>query len=181
MKTIEKQITYFSDPGPDATAGVLTAVQKRLKEGDINMVVVASTTGKTGALFARALKGKSRVLAISWKKMDPQLKKEIKANGAQVLEVEDLPLESKDMEPVKKAYYALGQGFKVVVEDVLIATDHKLVEPYVDVISVAGSDVGADTAVVIRTTSTREMFSEEKTKKLEIREVLAMPLKKMWY
>jgi len=181
MKTIEKEITYFSDPGPDATAGVLTAVQKRLKEGDIKMVVVASTTGKTGVLFAKALKGKSHVLAISWKKMDPTLKKEIKANGAEAVEVEDLPLESKDMELARKAYYALGQGFKVVIEDVLIAADHKLVEPYIDVISAAGSDVGADTAVVIRTTRTKDIFSEEKTKKLEIREVLAMPLKKMWY
>jgi hypothetical protein len=75
----------------------------------------------------------------------------------------------------------LGQGFKVAVEVILIAADKGVIELYKDVIGVGGTGEGSDTAIVARATRTKEMFSADKSKKLEIREVLAMPLKKMWW
>jgi len=64
---------------------------------------------------------------------------------------------------------------------ILIATDKELVKPYVDVIGVGGTGTGADTAIVARSTRTKEAFGGDRQRKLEIREILAMPLAKKWW
>jgi len=50
-----------------------------------------------------------------------------------------------------------------------------------DVIAVAGSGEGCDTAIVVRATTSKEIFSRDRARKLEVREVIAMPLKKKWW
>jgi hypothetical protein len=74
-----------------------------------------------------------------------------------------------------------GQGFKVAVEVILIAADKKEVNLYEDIIGVGGTGKGSDTAIIARATTTEEIFSKDESKKLEIREILAMPLKKKWW
>ena len=44
-----------------------------------------------------------------------------------------------------------------------------------------GSGEGADTAIVARATTTSDIFCRDIKKKLEIREIIAMPLKKKWW
>ena len=68
---------------------------------------------------------------------------------------------------MKTAFRRFGQGMKVVVEDVVIACLTGILKIGVDVISIAGSSRGADTAVVINTASN---FSTVK-----IKEVICMP------
>jgi len=46
---------------------------------------------------------------------------------------------------------------------------------------VGGSGKGADTAIVARSTTTKEIFSKDSSKKLEVRDIIAMPLKKKWW
>ena len=48
-------------------------------------------------------------------------------------------------------------------------------------IGVGGTGMGADTAIVVRATRSNEIFADDESKKLEIREILAMPLKKHWW
>ncbi|MGB9806594.1 MAG: pyruvate kinase alpha/beta domain-containing protein [Thermoproteota archaeon] len=181
MSKVERPTTYFVKPGPENTEEVINAVLRRLEEGDIKTVVVASTTGRTGAKFAEALKGKAKVVAISHEKMDPKLKEEIINLGGTAVDQTHLPLHQRGMDKVRSAFYALGQGFKVAVEVILIAADKAVVKPYEDVVGVAGSGEGSDTAIVARSTTTREMFSEDPLRKLEVREIIAMPLKKKWW
>ncbi len=181
MAKIEKIVAYFETHGIENTEDVIQAVGKRVKEGDIKTVIVASTSGATGLKFAKALKGIAEVIAISHENMDSENKREIVRLGAKALDKTHLPLETRKMEAVKNSYYTLGQGFKVAVEVILIVADKAAVTLYKDVIGVGGTDKGSDTAIVARATTSKDAFSEDKGKKLEIREVLAMPLKKMWW
>jgi hypothetical protein len=178
---IEKSFVYFAEPGPENTDEVIKAVAKRIEEGDIKIVVVASTSGRTGLKFAEALKGKAKVVAISHEKMEPELKEKIVKLGGIAEDETHLPFHKKGMDDVRNAFYSLGQGFKVAIEVILIAADKKLIEPYKDVIGVAGSEEGSDTAIVARATISKEIFSRDSTKKLEVREIVAMPLKKKWW
>ena len=180
MVRVEKPTVYFSEPGPENTDDVIEAVAKRL-ESDITKVVVASTSGETGARFAEALKRKARVIAVSHEEMNRDLKERtVKMGGVAVDEIH-LPLHGRGMDDVRNAFYSFGQGLKVAVEVILIAADKGLLDSGEIVIGVAGSGTGADTAIVARATKTREMFSEDSSKKLEIKEVVAMPLKKEWW
>jgi len=181
MVKVGKVCVYFAEPGPENTDDVLDAVAKRLKEGNIKTVVVASTSGRTGLKFAETLRGKAKVIAISHEEMEPKLKKDIIKLGGMAVDKTHLPFGEEDMDKVKDTFYTLGQGFKVAVEVILIATDKELTKPYKDVIGVAGTDRGSDTAIVARATSTKEIFNKDVEKKLEIREIIAMPLKKKWW
>ena len=64
---------------------------------------------------------------------------------------------------------------------ILIASDKGLIDLYKDVIGVGGTGTGSDTAIVARATRSSEIFADDDGKRLEIREVLAMPLKKYWW
>ncbi|MEM2239191.1 MAG: pyruvate kinase alpha/beta domain-containing protein [Candidatus Bathyarchaeia archaeon] len=179
--SIVKQIVYFKEPGPVNTDAVLDCVIRRIKEGDIKTVVVASTTGETGVKFAKALKGLCNVIAVSYEEMDKGFKEEIVKYGGKPLDKTHLPLHARGMDSIRNSFYTLGQGFKVCVEVILIASDLEAISTGEDVIAVAGTDRGSDTAIVARACKTSDMFSRDRSKKLEIREILAMPLKKMWW
>lgn len=179
--SVVKQITYFREPGPENTDAVLDCVHRRVKEGDIKTVVVASTSGETGVKFTKALKGLCNVVVVSHEEMRREYKEEISRLGGKPLDKTHLPLHARGMDAVRNSFYTLGQGFKVCVEIVLIASDLGALNPGEDVIAVAGTDRGSDTAIVVRACKTSDMFSRDKSKRLEIREILAMPLKKMWW
>ncbi|MEM2089161.1 MAG: pyruvate kinase alpha/beta domain-containing protein [Thermoproteota archaeon] len=172
---------YFAEPGPENTDDLTKAIAERIKMGGIKKVVVASTSGETGLKFAEALKSNAQVVAVSHEKMVPELKDKIVKLGGVAADGTHLPLHGKGMDEVRDAFYTLGQGFKVAVEVILIAADKGLVKPYEDVIGVGGSGEGADTAIVARATPTKEIFSSDKSKRLEVREIIAMPLKKKWW
>jgi hypothetical protein len=113
--------------------------------------------------------------------MDSKLKGSIDKIGGVAIDKTHLPLHGRGMDEIRDAFYTLGQGFKVAVEVILIAADKGLIKPYKNVIGVGGTGEGADTAIVARATSTKEIFSRDTKKKLEIREIMAMPLNKKWW
>ncbi|MDH5770046.1 MAG: hypothetical protein OEZ25_01990 [Candidatus Bathyarchaeota archaeon] len=182
MDVVKKSITtYFTESGPENTDKVIEAVRKRVEEGDVKTVVVASTSGSTGAKFARALKGEAQVVAISYETMDSKDKEEIIELGGKLADNAKLLMGDAEWGSVKRVLYALGQGFKVAVQVLFMATEKGLIKPYEDVIGVAGSGRGSDTAIVAKATTSKDAFGEVKKKKLEVREIVAMPLKKRWY
>jgi hypothetical protein len=73
------------------------------------------------------------------------------------------------VELIAHTYYTFSQGMKVAVEVALMAADAGLVEEGEEIIAVGGTDVGADTAVVIKAAFTTNFFD------LKVREVIAMP------
>jgi hypothetical protein len=62
-----------------------------------------------------------------------------------------------------------GQGMKVVCEISMMAADSGLVRTDEDIIAIAGSSRGADTAVVLKPVNTHNFFD------LKIREILCKP------
>jgi hypothetical protein len=92
-----------------------------------------------------------------------------------------LPLHGRAMDAVRRTLYAVGQAFKIAMEGILIAIDKGLIDPYTDVVGVGGSGSGADTALVAGSTRTAEIFAGERSKKLEVREILALSLEKKWW
>jgi hypothetical protein len=72
-------------------------------------------------------------------------------------------------EIVRDTLYRFSQGMKVAVECLLMAADAGLLDVSQEVISIAGTGEGADTAIVCKPTYPRTFH------KIEIREVLAKP------
>ena len=62
---LTRRTVYFEKAGPSNTDSVLEAVKVRVQDGDIKVVVVPVTTGKTAALFSRGLGELSPVVAVS--------------------------------------------------------------------------------------------------------------------
>jgi hypothetical protein len=48
-------------------------------------------------------------------------------------------------------------------------------------VAVGGSGAGADTAIVLRDTYPASLFDKDPAKRLEIREIIAMPTSKEWW
>jgi hypothetical protein len=196
-------VYYFQNPDEDNTELVVEAVTKAVERGGIRDLVVSSTSGKTAAIFARSLKDEARIICVSesayrsewgWEYpcMDQKAKEELEGLGVIVLDKVPYVLQSSIYESSKynvpvpettfrDTLFAFGQGMKVAVEVVLTAVACGVLDPYKYVIGVGGSGKGADTAIVLRSTFPATVFAKEKKKRLEIREILAMPLdKKYW-
>jgi len=62
-----------------------------------------------------------------------------------------------------------GEGMKVAVEIVAMAADAGLIPVDRDVIAIAGTGRGADTAIVIRPANSKNLFD------MTIREIIAKP------
>lgn len=181
MGKIIRHITYFDEPGAINTEAVIEAVVESVRASGIKHVVIASTSGRTALKFAKALKGKARVCSVSYKAVDPEIRKELEGLGAVVIDNAPCVLSTAKTKTVRNAFYTLGQGFKVAVECVLIATGKEVIKPYEDCIAVGGTEEGADTAIICRATSLKQMFGKDVDKRLEVREIISMPRKKKWW
>ena len=202
-KIVKRQVYYFDEPGEGNTAGVLEAVSQRLEAGGIKKVIVASTSGETAAKFARNLKGKVDVICVSqapyrrewgeeWPCLKPKVRKELDRLGVAIVDKAPYVFHNSVLEAapwsdafperlVKETLYCFGQGMKVAVEVVLMGVSCGCVTPYEDVIGVGGSGKGADTAIVLRATYPACLFDKDEAKRLEIKEVIAMPISKKWW
>lgn len=203
-EVVKREVYYFNKPGEQNTDLVVEAVVRRLEAGGITKVIVATTSGETGVKFARSLRGKAELVCVSeapyrheawgekWPCLQEGYKEELKKLGAVVVDQAPYVFHSSVLESslwgslspeqlVKETLYSFGQGLKVAVEVALIAVSCGYVTPYEDVIGVGGSGKGADTAIVLRATYPATMFSKEANKRLEIKEILAMPISKEWW
>jgi len=202
-KVMKRQVYYFDEPGEQNTELVIEAVSQWLEGGEIKKVVVASTSGETAAKFGRTLKDKAELLCVSeapyrreWGEQWPCFKREFRQElqkmgitiidrapyifHESVLEAARWPFVSPEM-LVKETLYCFGQGMKVAVEVALAGVSGGYITPYEEVISVGGSGEGADTAIVLRATYPACLFDKDPAKRLEIREIIAMPISKKWW
>jgi len=194
------EVYFFAEPGEGGTDLVIEAVVRRVGVGDVKTVLVASNSGMTAAKAGRALRGKAKVFCVKespsrrewgqpWPTLEDGYRAELGELGVEVIEETPFAFhhgvlgDSKwNVLPpellVRETLYAFGQGLKVAVEVALMAVASGRVEPYQDVIGVGGTSKGADTAIVVRATHPTTMFAEDPSKRLEVREVIAMPLAK---
>ena len=200
---VKRQVYYFSEPGEENTRWVIEAVSQRLEAGGIGKVIIASTSGKTAVEFARTLKGKAELICVSeapyrrewgeqWPCLKQSFRRELEKLEVAVIDRAPYVLHSSVLEAarwpstsperlVKETLYSFGQGMKVAVEVALTAVSCGYVTPYEDVIGVGGSGKGADTAIVLRATYPASLFDKDPAKRLEIKEVIAMPTSKKWW
>ena len=196
----KREVYFFAGLGEDDTDLVIEAVVRRMNVGDVKTVLVASNSGLTAVKAGRALKGKAKVFCVTeapsrreWGQPWPTLKeghrRELGELGVEVIEETPFAFHHGVLDDsrwnvlppevlVRETLYAFGQGMKVAVEVALMAVASGRIEPYQDVIGVGGTSKGADTAVVVRATHPTTMFAKDPDKRLEVREVLAMPLGK---
>jgi hypothetical protein len=188
MDSYEEKATYFKMAGAQNTKPLLKIVKEYVNKEKIENIIVATTTGETGAEAAKAFKGKNVVVVThcygfqqSGKfELKEEFKKEILANGAKILTATHA-LSSAErairkkfgtlepLELIANTLRLMGEGTKVCVEITLMAADAGLIPADKDVIAVAGTGKGADTALRIKPANATRLFD------LKIREVIAKP------
>lgn len=188
MSSVERKTVYFQAPGEQNTESVLELVKGYAQAEGIRDIVVASTTGETGVKASRAFKG-FNVVVVShhvgfhqpgiWE-LKEENRKKILENGAKILTAThalsgvERAVRKKfgtimPLELVANTLRLFGEGTKVCVEITIMAADAGLIPVDRDVIAIAGTGRGADTALVMRPASASRFFD------LEIREIIAKP------
>lgn len=180
--------TYFDSPGPENTDEVLAIAKQRAEQLGIRTVVVASTTGDTGVKAVQAFKGQKVVVVThSTGFREPNHQQLTDENRARIISGGGVIYTGQHAlggfnRAVRKRFgtyhldeivaYVLrlfGSGVKVAIEISAMAADSGLVRTDEDIISIAGTSSGADTAIVIKPANAQDFFN------LRVREILCKP------
>jgi len=188
MSVVERKVTYFNEAGKHNTDALLRIVKEYVEKEGIRNVVVASTTGETGAKASKIFKGCNIVIVTHCFgfrepgkiELKDEYRREILANGTKIFtgvhalsSVERAIRKDfgtmQPLELIANTLRLMGEGTKVCVEIALMAADAGLIPVDKDVIAVAGTGRGADTALRIQPANAGRFFN------LKIREVIAKP------
>jgi hypothetical protein len=188
MSSVERNVVYFEKAGEQNTGTLLKIVKEYAKNEGIGDIVVASTTGRTGAKAAKMLKGWNVVVVAHCfgfkepgkSELEEEFERKIVANGAKIF-VGTHALSSAEravrknfgtiqpLEIMANVLRRMGEGTKVCVEITLMAADAGLLRPNRDIIAIGGTGRGADTALRVHSANSARFFD------LKIREVIAKP------
>jgi len=138
---IKSEIVYFKEGGAEHTDLTLDLSLKAAKDLGIGKIVVASNTGETGVKAAEALRG---VVCLGSDVLTNSIRMRQKLGHSHLSYITSTLISMK---------------VKVNVEIVAKATDAGLLEPGERVISVAGSHMGADTAVAFTADETSNVLA----------------------
>jgi len=204
-----REVLIFSKPGKGNTTAAIEAVGGYLDSGgEASAIVVASISGDTALRLRKKIQNTPLPIvciagAPCWWRCYPSsddkpisTEAKTKLVEAGVLVVNSVPSPLADTIESSLARYGYrspsfvfmetllmvgGYGFKTAVECVLMATDGGFIEPFKDVIAVAGTAKGADTAIVVRSTFSPAVFSANAARRMVVREILAMPRNRVYY
>ena len=184
----ERKTVYFEKPGEENTATLLNIVKEYVDKEGIRDIVVATTRGETGVAASKVFKGFNVVVVTHHAgfskpgvhELTEKSRKQILDNGAKIFtgthalsSVERAVRKRfgtiQTLELIAHTLRLLGEGAKVCVEITLMAADAGLIPVDRDTIAIAGTSLGADTALVIRPANTSRFFD------LKIREFIAKP------
>ena len=184
----EKSILYFEKIGVENTDETLRVAKKRADELGIKDIVVASTRGPTGVKASEVFKGYNLVVVThstgfrepGQQELADESHETIEANGGKVLTTSHpfagisraMRRKLNTVGPaaiIAQTLRMFGQGMKVVVECAYMAADSGLIPMDRDIVSIAGSGRGADTAVVLKPSHLHTMFD------LYVKEIIAKP------
>ena len=188
MKAVERKVTYFNEAGKQNTDALLRIVKEYVEKESVKDIVVASTTGETGAKASKIFKGCNIVIVTHCfgfrepgkTELEEEYRREILVNGANIFtgvhalsSVERAIRKDfgtiQPLELIANTLRLTGEGTKVCVEITLMAADAGLIPVDKDVIAIAGTGRGADTALRIQPANAGRFFN------LKIREVIAKP------
>ncbi|NIN53604.1 MAG: hypothetical protein GTN80_10895 [Nitrososphaeria archaeon] len=184
----QKRITYFKSPGLENTDETLRMARERADELGIKEVVVASTRGDTAVKATEVFRGCNVVVvthATGWREagfqeLSNEKRKIIEGNGGKVLTCPhlfagvDRAIRDKfgtayPTEIIAQTLRFFGEGTKVAVEIVAMAADAGLISADSNVVAIAGSSKGADTALVIKPANSKRIFD------MKVKEIIAIP------
>ncbi|MGB9683377.1 MAG: pyruvate kinase alpha/beta domain-containing protein [Candidatus Bathyarchaeales archaeon] len=188
MSFAEKKVAYFNTAGKQNTDILLKMVKEYVEKEEIRDIVVASTTGETGAKASKIFKGYNVIVVTHCfgfqhpgeNELKEEFRKEILQNGAKIFtgthalsSVErairkDLGT-TQALELIAHTLRRMGEGTKVCVEITLMAADAGLIPENKDIVAIAGTGRGADTALRIYSANTARFLN------LKIKEVIAKP------
>ncbi|MFC1873839.1 pyruvate kinase alpha/beta domain-containing protein [Chloroflexota bacterium] len=186
--SMEGKIVYFDKPGRDNTEEVLRIAKSRADELGIQTIVVATTMGDTAARAVEVFPGRKVVVVTHFtgmkgpdvQELTDENRREIESKGGIILTTmhafagvsRALRQQFETMalgEIIANTLRILGQGIKVVCEVAVMATDAGLVRTDEDVVIIAGTGRGADTAVVLTPVNSTKIFD------LKVKEILCKP------
>jgi hypothetical protein len=196
MRGIKRPIYYFERAGYGNTSDVVEIAYQRLKEGDIESVVVASSSGETGLKFAKRMAHETNLVVVSshpgfsepgvWE-FDLSILKEIESMGCSVVKQSHIlsGLErsfsnkfsgASRTEVLAEALRSLfGVGMKVAIECAIMAADSGAI-PIQKTIAVGGTHSrkggGVDCAIVVLPSHFNNFFD------FRVLEILAKPYRR---
>jgi len=193
---VKHEVTYFDESSPENTEETIRAVKKAAKALGLKHVVVATGTGATGVKFAEEFRGEDvKVVAVTEHAGSTDLQQEnvkrICELGGEVVTGMHAFLSVEESISKLHSGYCSGnviiadtlrrfsQGTKVAAEVVMMATDAGAIPSGVDVVAVAGTGGGCNTAYIIRSCHANMFF--DKDEGLEFRELIALPRKKKFW
>ncbi|MBW2091313.1 MAG: hypothetical protein JRI34_04200 [Deltaproteobacteria bacterium] len=184
------QTLYFNKPGPDNTEAVLEQASKRARELGIKKILIASNTGRTTEKALKyfdpqefAVINVTHVTGFSepdYQEMDDKVRSNLQELGVKVLTAAHAfggvgrgirnKLGTFQVDEIM-AYTLrmLGQGVKVGVEMSYMAADRGFVRTDEDVLTIAGTGKGCDTAMIVKPANSHRSLE------LRIREIIAKP------
>jgi hypothetical protein len=186
---IKREVWYFRGVGPQNTPACLDLMEKAVSEG-FRHLVVASTTGDSGAQAARRLQGKDVNLVVVGHSVGfkgpnldeflPEHYQEITRLGGKVLKATILThsLETgladqfKGSAPtllIANSLRRLGQGIKVCCEIAMEAVDAGLIPEGEEVVAIGGTARGWDTVAVLKSAASKRFLQ------LSVLEILGKP------
>ena len=181
-------IGYFDSLGAENTEETLRLAKIRAEELDIKKIVVATTKGDTAVQAAKEFKDYTVIvvthtagfLGAGTQELTPENRQKIEKLGAEIYT--GTHAFGGLSRAVRTAFSThvigdfmantlrmFGQGMKVAIEVTLMAADAGLVSPDEDVIAIAGTGRGADTAIVVKPAYVHDAFA------LRVKEIICKP------
>jgi hypothetical protein len=179
---------YFEKSGEENTRRTLEVSAQRAQKLDIEDIVIATTSGKTG-LIALELMAQHNVVVVShstgfvkpgFQQMSEEMRRQLEVSGAKVLTCQHALGGVNRAVRKKLGTYELdeiiaytlrmfGQGTKVAIEIALMAADAGLISISNPCICIGGTGKGADTAILLKPAHAQDFFD------LRIMEFLTKP------
>jgi len=194
-----KNVFYFNTCGEINTEKTLELALERARELGITKVVVASETGLSALKAADLLRDSGTDLIVVTSAAGTRIKKTIigdlkigipdrkvwdrlEKSGAKIVRATDplynigADLEHKGVPTlatlIRTCFKMISSGTAVCVTAALMATDNGLLREGEEVVAVAGSWVGLDTALVAQAANSVSLL---KTGSLQVREIICKP------
>ena len=192
MKTIykDKNCRYFSQAGPNNAECLMEAVERRASELSITDILVATCSGDTAFKALELLAPQRRIVAVTHvtgfvepdhQELTDETRTRLEGLGVTVLTCQHAfggvgrgvrnKLKTYQVDEIM-AYTlrTFGQGTKVAIEVALMAADAGLIRTDKDVISIGGTESGADTALVLKPANSSRIFD------MKVREIICKPV-----
>ena len=184
----ENTVTYYESPGEADTDTTFLRAKERAESLGIRDIVVASTTGRTGASACQFFKG-FRLIVVRHRagfrtpgaqQMTLENEKTILSLGARIVTAGhafsgvERAIRTKrntigPLELMADTLRLFGEGTKVCLEITVMAADAGEIPMDRPVVAIAGTSEGADTALVVRPAHSNNFFD------LFVKEIITKP------